>query len=987
MLYSCMLDKTRDLIQKKMNPSSQDGSFPQSFYEIYEKLEKWIDRFPNHQDSGIFNDLALLYLSAAKSYTEHRSPVHLFRLVAAIHVMQKKLFRKTTQPNDQQVEIKWIPTNLLFPFASKPVLGCLVGVNLMDRYELFDEENILLILQKHFPDLKLVKESSYLHPPQKKNHKLLYFEIEKSDGTIFSLKEQLLLKEILEEKIKNSIQRLTPAIFMRRNEEEVCKNILMLSQEITSIDDRPQAVISLEQQTVEEIIFLVTLVYIAPCPGVSLTEPVFITERQVPVKTFGDRLIEAHIFRIHLQRSPILLRSDGSLDFYLARQKAVALIRSAIGSFRDYNGGILIKLQEHLQLFKEDFADVDQELLETFFYSITPLEKQVSLPQKILKKLFFNFLDIRKERQVGKYLFRESREEDKGYLTVKSNNKALKEVILEFLKNHSNSQHEATFSMIHLADEFFFGCVIKDSPTLDIETFIELFKAKLALWEQRIINQKILRISFEYSFLSLDPRIGGESFCQIMAGLLFEGLTRYDKDGCIELAIAETIEISSDGLEYKFKLQPSCWNDQSPLTAYDFEYAWKKVLSPDFKTSFAYLFYPIRGAKEAKEGKISTDEVGIHVIDELTLKVVLSHPAPYFLELTSHQIYSPIHRLIDQEYPQWPYQSGKNFPCNGAFLIAENHADIAYKLVKNPLYWDSEGIDLDEIIFNGMNSFQALQAFRRGEVDWLGHPLGSWMTSYEPMNDDQVISFPNGSVCWHVFNTSKEPFNNTKLRQAIAYSIERASFCDTAAIKITPALSALLPKHINNPEARFPNANHEAARKLWAEGWKELGMELSQIPRLSLIYHSKGVRDHIVSHIHTQLSEVLGIDCELVALSWNVLFHRMTKGEFQMGIMSWHSWINDPVYTLNGFRFAKEDTNFSKWENPAYQELLDKSDQEMDLEKRKLYFSEAEEILCREMPIIPLFYQQFMAMVKKNLSVTYNVSRAVFNFARCFYKK
>ena len=106
-----------------------------------------------------------------------------------------------------------------------------------------------------------------------------------------------------------------------------------------------------------------------------------------------------------------------------------------------------------------------------------------------------------------------------------------------------------------------------------------------------------------------------------------------------------------------------------------------------------------------------------------------------------------------------------------------------------------------------------------------------------------------------------------------------------------------------------------------------------------------------------------------------------------MGLMHWVTWINDPVYTLNGFRFEKEDTNFSKWENPALQRLLDKSDQEIDPEKRKLYFSEAEEILCREMPVIPLFYQPFMAMVKKNLSVTYNVSRAVFNFARCFYKK
>ena len=442
---------------------------------------------------------------------------------------------------------------------------------------------------------------------------------------------------------------------------------------------------------------------------------------------------------------------------------------------------------------------------------------------------------------------------------------------------------------------------------------------------------------------------------RLWQGSFFEGLTRYDKDGCIELAIAETIEISSDGLEYTFKLQPSLWNDQSPLTAYDFEYAWKKVLSPDFKTSFAYLFYPIRGAKEAKEGKVSTDEVGIHVIDELTLKVVLSHPAPYFLELVSHQIYSPIHRLIDQEYPQWPYQSGKNFPCNGAFSIAENHADVAYKMVKNPFYWDPESIDLDEIIFNSMNSFQALQAFRRGEIDWIGYPLGSWLTSFETMHDDQVISFPNCSVCWHVFNTSKWPFNNTKLRQAIAYAIERTVFCNTAATNITPAHSALLPKHINNPEARFPNANHEIARKLWEEGWRELGMELSQIPRLSLMYHSKGVRDHIVSHIHAQLSEVFGIDCELVVLSWDALFHRMTKGDFQMGIMSWHSWINDPIYTLNGFRFAKEDTNFSKWENRAYQELLENAIKRLMPKSANRIFQRQKKYYAKKCPLSPYF--------------------------------
>src|SRR5258708_2642761 len=123
-------------------------TFPQPFYEIRSKLEKWMSRFPGHEDPTIFNDLSLFYLTGTKKYLDHRNPVHLFRLVLAIHLMQKKLFRTTAQFNARQIEIKWIPTNLFFPFSSKSVLGCLVGVNLLDRYELFDEENILLILQK-----------------------------------------------------------------------------------------------------------------------------------------------------------------------------------------------------------------------------------------------------------------------------------------------------------------------------------------------------------------------------------------------------------------------------------------------------------------------------------------------------------------------------------------------------------------------------------------------------------------------------------------------------------------------------------------------------------------------------------------------------------------------------------------------------------------------------------------------------------------------
>ena len=499
---------------------------------------------------------------------------------------------------------------------------------------------------------------------------------------------------------------------------------------------------------------------------------------------------------------------------------------------------------------------------------------------------------------------------------------------------------------------------------------------------------RLLRVGFEYSLVSLDPRIGGENISQVLVSLLFEGLTRYDKEGHVELAIAETIEISSDGLEYIFKLQPSYWNDGSPLTAYDFEYAWKKILSPEFHTSFAYLFYPILGAKEAKEGKIPIDKVGIQVIDELTLKVQLKHPAPYFLELVSHSSYSPVHQVIDQTHPDWPFQTGESFLCNGPFSIEENVTDLSYKMVKNPYYWAEDLIDLDEIHFSKMSSFQALQAYRRGEIDWLGNPLGGWMMNYEPQEGDPIVTIAGNSIVgWQVFNTSRWPFHNLKLREAMSLAIDRSKICENAFINITPAYSPLLANHSHNPEAQFPHPNIEKARNLWKEGWNELGVDADKIPRLQFIYHYKSIRDHVVSHLKIQFKEVLGLECDFIALPWRIMFDRMTKGEFQMGLMQWMSWINDPIYTLNSFRFASEGTNFCKWENPVFQELLYKADYEVDSEKRQTYLKEAEAVLCSQMPVIPLFYQSHQAMVKKNLNVSYNVSRAVFNFAKCFYKK
>lgn len=991
------LESDTDTI-KDLGPNVLPVSFHHSFYPVYDRLKKWMTRFPFTVDNSIFKDLSLLYLLASKQYLDHRTSNHLFRLVTSVHHMQKKLIRSAAfSPEQRHLEIRWIPTKLFFPFSSRYVLGCLIGFNLMDRYEVFDEENILIALQKFLPQLRLVKESSYCHTSQYKNLKVFYFEIEKKNGTNFSLSEQTLLKSDLEEKVSNSIQKLSPSIFMPVNEEEIYKNIFVLSQEIQTLQDPPQAYITLDEQTGTDITFRITLVHITPFHRFSLKERffdcAFVSQRVQTVKHLGKHPIEAQIFTISIPREVELLRSDGSLDFYAARQKVVGLIRSAIGDFRDYNGGIIIKQQEKLLEFKSSFPDVsshDPELMEKFFYELTPLEKQITLGKDTLTSLFSYFLENRKEELVEdtSYSFKTNQNKKQIFIHIHGKEAALKETLSNLLQEHSFKMKNMAYNVLEVSEGIFLNCVLLESEPATADAFVQNLREFLNNWHTQRKDRQTLKMGLEFSLVSLDPRIGGDVHSGEILRLLFEGLTRFNSQGNVENGVAESIEISSDKKQYTFKIRNSLWNDGTPVTAHDFEYAWKKILSIDFKTSFAHLFHPIKNAKEAKEGKVSLEKVGIHVISDRILRVDLARPTPYFLQLTASPLYSPVNRLVDQQRPQWPYQSEKNYPCNGAFQLKINQPNQGYQLIKNPYYWDNSHIALDEISLSPMSSTQAFYAFQRKEIDWIGNPFGGWHPSYVPENDDRVISFPNSVVCWCVFNMRYPLFQHLNVRKAFAYAIERAKIISGAFLPLNPAHSPLLPYYRESHDSLFPDFNPEKARQLLFDGLGKSGVDLKNFLPLKIIYLEKGIREHVAACLKQQFEEHLGIPCELKAFSWNSLFKKMTEGDFQMGLMHWMSTIDDPIYTLNEFKVAKQELNVSRWENLEFQKLLDLSENEINPYARSAYLLKAEEILCQEMPVVPLFYQPYQALVKKNLHIILpNLPCRSFDLSRSYWKE
>ncbi|MGE5196178.1 MAG: ABC transporter substrate-binding protein, partial [Anaerolineae bacterium] len=189
-------------------------------------------------------------------------------------------------------------------------------------------------------------------------------------------------------------------------------------------------------------------------------------------------------------------------------------------------------------------------------------------------------------------------------------------------------------------------------------------------------TQPVLRINLqEGDPLSLHPHQSVEVRCLALQKALFEGLTRNNEKDQIELAAAEKVEVSPEQTVYTFTLRPHLWSNGKPVTAYHFENAWKKALSPTEICFRPEFFYVIKNARAAKLGTLPLDQVGLKAIDERTLRVELEHPAPYFLNLVSNPMFSP---LFDHE------KEPKVF--NGPFLLKTWQRNVALELISNPGY-------------------------------------------------------------------------------------------------------------------------------------------------------------------------------------------------------------------------------------------------------------------------------------------------------------
>ncbi|GAB4189271.1 MAG: hypothetical protein Tsb0015_09930 [Simkaniaceae bacterium] len=368
---------------------------------IHERVAHLVRRIPSVFDYDIFAKMQHFLVTTTDEFKMVHDYRHMSRIIYVLYLFQRKIQEKISiLPDSRHLLLKLIPLRLRHPLGIRRALGIFVGLNFLKEHEVFEKRHIIKAVLKTRSFLNVLEDSFFVDEQTDEKISILYLEIEKEDGTAFSLQEIKKIQRKLPNQIKSCIEHLLRPVFMPRNEEEIMKNLLLLSAQLKYVKDLPQVMISFDEQTDQDLFFTVIIARVL-VPSAAAIGDILQRKKSKSFQFAIERVRktgkirkkypkEASVVRVRLPSLPFL-REDLSLDLYGARQKVVEALQEIFGDVRDFNGGMIAKQRELFDRLKSSLSDGGQKdklLLENFFHSIFPVEQRSVLSDKNLKELF-----------------------------------------------------------------------------------------------------------------------------------------------------------------------------------------------------------------------------------------------------------------------------------------------------------------------------------------------------------------------------------------------------------------------------------------------------------------------------------------------------------------------------------------------------------------------------------------------------------------------
>ncbi|MFL1781014.1 ABC-type oligopeptide transport system, periplasmic component [Candidatus Hepatincolaceae symbiont of Richtersius coronifer] len=466
---------------------------------------------------------------------------------------------------------------------------------------------------------------------------------------------------------------------------------------------------------------------------------------------------------------------------------------------------------------------------------------------------------------------------------------------------------------------------------------------------------------------SLDPhRAIGGTWEQMVFQDIVSGLIEQNSVGESVPSLAQSWTVSPDGKTYTFKLRDSKWSDGVPVTAHDFAFSYKRMLSPEIASNYVSFLYVIKGGEAYNTGKARAEDVGVRAVNDKTLEITLEEPISYFINALTHFAFFPVPKHVVEKHGK-DWTKVENIVNNGAYKLVEWKSHSYIKATRNDKYWDAANVKIGNIIYYTQEDRDAiLKRFRSKEIDIVSDFSSDKYDWLMQNMKEQTFTYTYNATFYltiNLSNNTKKPLLSKNVRTALAMAIDREFITDKVLRSGEIPAYAFIPTGLDGyvpVEVTWKTLNKEQRLAKARELLLAEGISPENPITIELAYNTSENDKKIVIAISNMWKE-LGINTELINREVSIHFGELLKQNFNIGRARWVGDY-DEASTFLDLAVTTGSTNYSKYSNLAYDNLVAKGKKSLDKEARNRLYSQAETILLEDLPVIPVYY-----FVSKNL--------------------
>lgn len=441
---------------------------------------------------------------------------------------------------------------------------------------------------------------------------------------------------------------------------------------------------------------------------------------------------------------------------------------------------------------------------------------------------------------------------------------------------------------------------------------------------------------------------------------LWEGLVNFGPQGEIVPGVAKSWQ-SSDQKTWIFSLRPEAkWSNGDPVTAQDFVYSWQRLADPNTASPYSSYLKDIQlqNSIEVLKGLQPVETLGIQALDAQTLQITLSQPLSYLIKMLAHQSLKPVHRATIEKYgDQWT-QPGVQVG-NGAYKMQEWVVNERITLVRNTQYWDDSRTVINQVKYLPVADHHEIARYRSGELDIIyGNVPPALFQQLKQECPGELHKIPNVATYYYELNCRKPPFDNVKVRQAVALALDRTALVkkvkgqwDTAAYSLIPP--AMEGASVKRPEWATWSQNRriKAAQVLL----QEAGYDNKNPLKFSILYNSSELNQQLAITVSALWKQTLGAEVTLESQEWKSYIENRQLGHFQMVRMSWVADYDESSAFLN-ILLPGSSNNCSGYDSPQFANWVEQALMTSNNTQRQVYYQQAEAQLSTDMPIVPIYH-------------------------------